>query len=174
MGGLILDFAVQTFRGVAVFQPVMNGRECISIAWINRFRSHTGVGGNLVAIQASRLSTALHQQGKPGEFRSKEKHYVSTICPNPFKVFCSGGTNDELSAWKSISCFLLENTSSTTRVLLLMAIPGHLTFVFLIWGLASDYTQLSFLFIFLYLTAALIQVKILHSYRRNDSFGTAF
>jgi len=25
-GGLILDFAVQTLRGVAVFQPVMNGR----------------------------------------------------------------------------------------------------------------------------------------------------
>lgn len=24
-GGLILDFAVQTLRGVAVFQPVMNG-----------------------------------------------------------------------------------------------------------------------------------------------------
>jgi hypothetical protein len=29
MGGLILDFAVQTLRGVAVFQPVMNGNECI-------------------------------------------------------------------------------------------------------------------------------------------------
>ena len=25
-GGLILDFAVQTIRGVAVFQPVMNGK----------------------------------------------------------------------------------------------------------------------------------------------------
>jgi len=26
-GGLILDFSVQTFRGVAVFQPVMNGKK---------------------------------------------------------------------------------------------------------------------------------------------------
>ena len=26
----------------------------------------TGVGGNLVAVQASRLSTALHQISKPG------------------------------------------------------------------------------------------------------------
>lgn len=25
-GGIILDFAVQTFRGLAVFQPVMNGK----------------------------------------------------------------------------------------------------------------------------------------------------
>merc|ERR1712130_606577 len=40
---LILDFAVARWRGIAVFQPVMNG-----------------VGGNLVAVQASRLSTDLH------------------------------------------------------------------------------------------------------------------
>ncbi|CAF1386628.1 unnamed protein product [Adineta steineri] len=38
-GGLILDFTV--------FQPAMNG-----------------VGSNLVAVQASRLSTTLHQQDK--------------------------------------------------------------------------------------------------------------
>lgn len=43
-GGLILDFTVKTFKGIAVFQPVISG-----------------VGGNLVAVQASRLSTALHQ-----------------------------------------------------------------------------------------------------------------
>jgi hypothetical protein len=49
----------------------------------------TGVGGNLVAIQASRLSTALHQQGKPGEFRDDTQYYTSTICPNPYRVFCS-------------------------------------------------------------------------------------
>ena len=43
-GGLILDLAVDRFKGIAVFQPVMNG-----------------VGGNLVAVQASRMSTRLHQ-----------------------------------------------------------------------------------------------------------------
>ena len=26
-----------------------------------------GVGGNLVAVQASRISTALHHQGRPGD-----------------------------------------------------------------------------------------------------------
>jgi hypothetical protein len=48
-----------------------------------------GVGGNLVAVQASRLSTALHQQGKPGEFRNDEEYQASGVCPNPYKVFCS-------------------------------------------------------------------------------------
>jgi cation transporter-like permease len=42
-GGLILDNAVAKFKGIAVFQPVFNG-----------------VGGNLVAVQASRISTYLH------------------------------------------------------------------------------------------------------------------
>jgi hypothetical protein len=40
-----------------------------------------------------------------------------------------------------------------------MAIPGHLTFVLMIWQLATDYTQTSFIFLFLYLITALIQVE---------------
>jgi solute carrier family 41 len=47
------------------------------------------VGGNLVAVQASRLSTALHRQGKPGEFKDNAQYYASKICLNPYKVFCS-------------------------------------------------------------------------------------
>lgn len=43
VGGLILDFALSSFEGLAVFQPVVNG-----------------AGGNIAAIQASRLSTAFH------------------------------------------------------------------------------------------------------------------
>merc|ERR1711949_47481 len=43
-GGMILDRAVTTFRGIAVFSPVMNG-----------------AGGNLVAIQASRMTTYLNK-----------------------------------------------------------------------------------------------------------------
>ena len=70
--------------------------------------------------------------------------------------------------------FDLENNSSTTRVLLFMTIPGHLTFAVLIWRLAADHTRLSFLFICLYLMAALIQVKILENNRTNSSFITDF
>lgn len=126
-GGLILHFAIQNLRGVAVFQPVMNG-----------------VGGNLVAIHASRLSTALHQHTKLGDFHDNTAYSNFAGCPNPSQVF-----------------FSRTPSSTTTRVLLGMVIPGHLTFVFIIWRLAIENTQLSFLFIFLYLLAALIQVMIL-------------
>ena len=68
-GGLILDFAVDKFYGIAVFNPVMNG-----------------VGGNLVAVQASRLSTALHQLGKPGQAQEKSKFYGC------IDTFFGGGT----------------------------------------------------------------------------------
>ena len=48
-GGLILSFAVDFYNGIAVFQPVING-----------------VGGNLVAVFASRLSTTLHRTSVQG------------------------------------------------------------------------------------------------------------
>jgi len=44
----VLNSAVSKFPGIAVYSPVMNG-----------------IGGNLVAIQASRISTSLHQSGCP-------------------------------------------------------------------------------------------------------------
>jgi cation transporter-like permease len=49
LGGLILGFAVDYYNGIAVFQPVING-----------------VGGNLVAVFASRLSTTLHKTAVKG------------------------------------------------------------------------------------------------------------
>lgn len=51
-----------------------------------------GVGGNLVAVQASRLSTALHRQGKPGEFHDPTQQTASKSCPNPYKLFLSRST----------------------------------------------------------------------------------
>ncbi|CAF1293043.1 unnamed protein product [Adineta steineri] len=43
----------------------------------------------LVAIQASRLSTTLHQQGKLGEFQEITQYHPSKYFPNPYKIFCS-------------------------------------------------------------------------------------
>ncbi len=48
-GGYIMGFAVSEYEDIAVLQPVVNG-----------------VGGNLVAIFASRLSTALHRSSSQG------------------------------------------------------------------------------------------------------------
>lgn len=120
-GGLILDFAVDKYHGIAVFSPVING-----------------VGGNLVAVQASRLSTGLHQLGKPGEVQEKSKFHG---CIDTF--FGSG-----LHA-------------RTTRVLLFMVIPGNLIFLYTIRVLQAGHTTLTLLFTSVYLQAGLIQVAIL-------------
>ncbi|CAH0687164.1 unnamed protein product [Chilo suppressalis] len=50
IGGIVLDQAVDRFRGYEVFQPIVNG-----------------IGGNLVCVQSSRLATHLHQTAIPGE-----------------------------------------------------------------------------------------------------------
>ncbi|KAI1286756.1 Solute carrier family 41 member 1 [Halotydeus destructor] len=60
--GFILDFAAFEYRTYAIFQPVING-----------------VGGNLVAIHSSRMSTALHKQANLGEMPSTVKMYRSPI-----------------------------------------------------------------------------------------------
>ena len=57
--------------------------------------------------------------------------------------------------------FLLDKGSSVARVLLFLSLPGHVTFIFLIVRFATNPVRISFLFIFLYLFAALIQVAIL-------------
>jgi solute carrier family 41 len=71
VGGCILDFAVARFRGIAVFQPVING-----------------VGGNLAAVQASRISTYLHQNYKLGQLSSSER----ILCLAPTATFFSKST----------------------------------------------------------------------------------
>ncbi|MEE6493575.1 hypothetical protein FKM82_016892 [Ascaphus truei] len=73
VGGLILDKTVSdpNFAGIAVFTPVING-----------------VGGNLVAVQASRISTYLHMSGtleEGAEFGPRK-------CPTPCRTFFSSGS----------------------------------------------------------------------------------
>lgn len=53
---------VSTYRGLAVFQPVING-----------------VGGNLVSVQSSRLSTELHKQTSLGTLPPDAKILISPI-----------------------------------------------------------------------------------------------
>lgn len=55
----------------------------------------TGVGGNLVAIQASRMSTYLHSWSAPGALPSK----MSGNCPRPCVTFCSTGQKSCYSAF---------------------------------------------------------------------------
>lgn len=120
IGGLILDKTVTdpNFEGMAVFTPVING-----------------VGGNLVAIQASRISTFLHFWSMPGVLPYKMRQNW----PNPCTTFFSSEVN-----------------SKSARVLFLLVIPGHLVFLYSIHLLQGGHTSLSFTFVMLYLTAALL------------------
>ncbi|XP_062871322.1 solute carrier family 41 member 1 [Trichomycterus rosablanca] len=124
-GGLILDKTVSdpNFEGMAVFTPVING-----------------VGGNLVAIQASRISTYLHFWSIPGVLPYKMRQHW----PNPCVTFFSAGVN-----------------SKSARVLFLLVVPGHLVFLFAIGLLQGGHTTITLPFTCCYLCAALIQVGIL-------------
>ncbi|XP_033921790.1 solute carrier family 41 member 3-like [Melopsittacus undulatus] len=125
IGGLILDKTVTNpnFEGMAVFTPVMNG-----------------VGGSLVAIQASRISTFLHLWSKPGVLPYKMRQNW----PNPCTIFFSSEVN-----------------SRSARVLFFLALPGHLVFLYTIRLLHGGHVSLSFPFVMFYLMAALLQVGIL-------------
>ncbi|CAG7821212.1 unnamed protein product, partial [Allacma fusca] len=123
LGGLILDFTVKIFNGVAVFQPVING-----------------VGGNLVAVQASRISTSLHFETELGTLPNGRKR----ICASPFAVFFSRGGH-----------------SKTARALLLMVVPGHLIFCYTIRYVRAGHTSITIVFLVVYLLAAMIQVLLL-------------
>ncbi|GBP40039.1 Solute carrier family 41 member 2 [Eumeta japonica] len=102
-GGLILDFTVSNYKGIAVFQLVING-----------------IGGNMAAVHASRLSTTLHTGQLEGPV-----------------------------------------ISATTKLLLLMVVPGQLVFIYTIGYLKAGHTSLTPIFMLIYLSAALLQVFLL-------------
>lgn len=68
-GGFIFDFAVGIFETIAVFQPIING-----------------VGSNLVAVQASRISTYFHQRCEMGSLPAEDGAKYR-ICQSPFGAF---------------------------------------------------------------------------------------
>lgn len=124
IGGLVLDFTVSAFKGVAVFQLVING-----------------VGGNLVAVQASRISTELHSVSTLGRLPDG-----ISICINPFAAFCDSKQTSH---------------ATTARVLMMMVVPGHLIFSYTISYLQAGHTSFTPVFMVVYLAAALLQVFLL-------------
>ncbi|OBS80592.1 hypothetical protein A6R68_21205 [Neotoma lepida] len=124
-GGLILSRTISKhqFKGMAVLTPVI-----------------CGVGGNLVAIQTSRISTFLHMWSTPGVLPVQMKRFW----PNPCFIFCSSEIN-----------------SVSARVLLFLVIPGHLIFFYLICLVEGQAVTSSKTFLLLYLVAGIIQVVIL-------------
>ncbi|XP_040147108.2 solute carrier family 41 member 3 isoform X4 [Ictidomys tridecemlineatus] len=128
-GGLILSrtLSEQRYGGMAVLTPVI-----------------CGVGGNLVAIQSSRISTYLHVRSTPGVLPLPMKG----LWPRPWATFCSPEIN-----------------STSARVLLLLVVPGHLLFFFVIRLVEGPVVASSRTFVLLYLLAGLLQVRTLTSAR---------
>ncbi|XP_076155793.1 solute carrier family 41 member 2 [Alosa pseudoharengus] len=124
MGGLILDRTVSdpNLEGMVVYTPVING-----------------IGGNLVAIQSSRIATYLHFHSVLGVLPTDAR---GNHCP--CHTFCGKGPNQR-----------------SAQVLLLLVIPGHLIFIYVIHLIQSGHTPLTPIFITLFLTAALMQVFLL-------------
>jgi len=123
LGGLILDSAVNKFNGIAVFQPVFNG-----------------VGGNLVAVQASRISTYLHSNAAFGELPSGE----DKVCLDPLSVIIGESVH-----------------SRTCRILMMLVVPGHLLFAFTISFFNLGHTTVTPIFVIFYICAAFLQIWIL-------------
>jgi len=124
-GGVILGYAIEYYSGIAVYQPVING-----------------VGGNLVAVFASRLSTALHsssQLGIPPEWAPK------SVLSVPFETF-----------------FNKKNPEAVTaRVLMTIALPGHVLFLFAISHIKAGHFDITTNFFIFYMCAALLQIFLL-------------
>ena len=148
LGGTILNQTITRFPKVAAYQPVING-----------------VAGNLVAVNASRISTSLHQQKKLTKSQDTPIRRLRRMS--------SSETSDNPST--EVQTHVLKNDSGNICLLLwFLVVPGHLVFNFFLYIFtleddsemtlthdAPSSSDTNIQFLFLYLTAALIQVGIL-------------
>lgn len=122
-GGIVLDAAVDRFSGYAVFQPIING-----------------IGGNLVSVQASRVSTMLHKTSFEGVIPLHTKQWAT-----PFQALISGVL-----------------PAKSARLLIALSIPGHILFAFvadLIYSKGA--VSLNPFFLMTYIAVGFIQIVFL-------------
>ncbi|XP_070508132.1 solute carrier family 41 member 1 isoform X2 [Chironomus tepperi] len=122
LGGLVLEQAVDNFSGFVVFQPIING-----------------IGGNLVSVQASKISTMLHQSSLLG------------IVPPHTRIF-------EMP-WRAL--FHGTPYAKTARILILMSIPGQVLFIFIADYIHMSSSTIGVPFVLSYSTVSLIQIMLL-------------
>ncbi len=109
-GGLILDEAQKDFKSFAAFSPII-----------------CGIGGNLVAIQASRICTYLHANCA----RGKLMFYQLGQDGNLFETNRQQTWSDVNKRLKSAFNVFNNPHARSALVLLLLVIPGNIFFVFL-------------------------------------------
>lgn len=121
-GGLVLDSVVDIYTTFVVFQPIING-----------------IGGNLVSVQSSRISTMLHQTSLPGIIPPHTR-----LCASPWAALFKGLPH-----------------AATARILISMNLAGQVVFFFVADYIHWGYTTVTVAFAFSYLTVTLLQVMIL-------------
>lgn len=133
MGGLVLERAVGEFSGFVVFQPIING-----------------IGGNLVSVQASKISTMLHQSSLPGIIPPHAK-----IFEMPWRALASG-----------------TPYAKSARILILMSIPGQVLFIFVADYIHMSGSTIGAPFILSYMLVSFIQVsrQLIHAQRDIETF----
>lgn len=123
--GAILRESNKIYPIVNIYQPVING-----------------VGGNLVAIFASRLSTSIQRSSSAGEYPIwAPKNFISY----PYQTFFGTENPEALSS----------------QILCLLILPGHIVFFFTLYFIKQDEFELSFLMVLFYMIVGFIQVIIL-------------
>uniref|UniRef100_A0A6M2DYY1 Putative divalent cation transporter n=1 Tax=Xenopsylla cheopis TaxID=163159 RepID=A0A6M2DYY1_XENCH len=122
LGGLVLGTAVDQFDGFVLFQPIING-----------------IGGNLVSVQASRISTFLHQSSILGIVPPHAK-----ICEVPWRALYKGVPYAKMA-----------------RILVLLSIIGQTVFIFAADFIQSSTITLSGWFVLAYLVVSTLQLLIL-------------
>ncbi|XP_011637373.2 solute carrier family 41 member 3-like [Pogonomyrmex barbatus] len=120
-GGIVLEKMITEYPGSEVFQPVING-----------------IGGNLVSVQASRMSTMLHQSSIMG------------ILPPHGKIWVTPLT----------ALFVGCPYAKTARLLIAMAIPGQLMFVFIANALNPGDCMIHAYFVISYIVVSVVQTAL--------------
>lgn len=149
--GILLDVAIESFSSLAIYQPVVNG-----------------VGGNLVAIFASRLSTCLYTFNEPGKWADwAPKKYILY----PFEAFFAKKSTKilKLSGLSECKCLIdvVDYEHKTAIILMSLALPGHIVFFFTIYFIkpADERPDLTASLVLFYLLVALLQVNKIASER---------
>eukprot|EP00050_Salpingoeca_kvevrii_P021948 m.118819 g.118819 ORF g.118819 m.118819 type:complete len:470 (+) comp9534_c0_seq6:107-1516(+) len=122
LAGVILERFVSQFAGLAVLAPIING-----------------IGGNLGAVLASKISTSLHTQSKFVASRSLVIHTLIWLTAARRR----------------------ENLTRTAQVLFSLVIPISIFFLMIVNLLGVGHTSMTIFFINGYLLAAMLQVLLL-------------
>ncbi|KAI0986386.1 hypothetical protein GJ496_011015 [Pomphorhynchus laevis] len=152
--GWILEHASSRYKNLVLFLVVMNG-----------------TGGNIVSVQASRLCTKL---GKINQMLAiADEQRLQTIsaylsvqvaqkqrCKKDRLRILRSSYNEDVNQFKR----LLWGTSSeakAARILILIVIPSHIALLTVSWLFPHGRFHFTFIFVVIYLVAALIQVSLL-------------